>query len=227
MHQCSQTPKNFPIENLFSRAAQPGRFTMKTWFFNLNLIVKIGILSGFLMLFMFSLAGIAIYLTQQIGIEIEEIAEGDLPMISILTEVEVTQLEQAIIFERAIRQGEKAYLNTQNAEPNEHVKEFEHLSAQFIHLGNEIVTEYHEAEKIITSAISHAASDHTVATFKQFEAKLKEYETLHDQYETQVESVLEMISQLVVNPSSVAMVRVTIIATIIDFSCSSAAWADA
>lgn len=168
---------------------------MKTWFFNLKLIVKIGILSGFLMMFMFGLAGIAIYLTQQIGIEIEEIAEGDLPMISILTEVEVTQLEQALVFERAIRQSEKAFTEFDGEAYDAAVKEFEHLAIEFVELGDQIVTEYKSAEIIIANAIGHASSAHTLSAFKEFDASLKVYEGLHDEYEEQVESIIRMIRQ--------------------------------
>ena len=91
---------------------------MSKMFNNIPVVFKIGILSSMLLTFMLGLGGVAIYFTQQIGAEIESIAEGDLPMISILTEIEVNQLEQAILFERAIRQGEKEFGQVQVAANN-------------------------------------------------------------------------------------------------------------
>ena len=54
--------------------------------------VKIGVLATLLLAFCLTVGGVAVFMIQKIGVEIEEIAEGDLPMIRILAEIEANQL---------------------------------------------------------------------------------------------------------------------------------------
>ena len=68
---------------------------------------KIFALVGFCLALLGVVAGVSIWQMNKIGVEIEGIAERDLPMTSGLTEVTIHQLEQAVNFERAIRTGEE------------------------------------------------------------------------------------------------------------------------
>ncbi len=167
---------------------------MFNWFNNIRVATKVGILAGVLLSLSLAIGGTAIYKTQQIGVEIEEIAEGDLPMIAILTELEVSQLEQAITFERALRHAGEAVTGI-NTGDNDAAAEFDKATRKFVHFGEVIVEEYEKAETIIATAIEHAASEETAKALETFRAELMEYEELHDVYEEHVEEMFHLLDQ--------------------------------
>lgn len=160
----------------------------------LSIGVKLGLLSGLLLAVAVTLGLTAILLTKQIGAEIEEIAEGDLPMIRILTELEATQLEQAIRFERALRHAEEVVMG-RNFGGHNAAEQFDEAVAEFTHLGSRAVEEYHRAEEIIATGIEHAASAETAAHYEEFRVELKEFEEIHESYQEHAEAVFNLFEQ--------------------------------
>ncbi len=164
----------------------------------LSIAAKLGLLSCLLLTVSLVVGLTAIIMTKQIGAEIEEIAEGDLPMIRILTELEATQLGQAILFERALRHAEEAIWGT-NIGGHNAAEQFEEAAEEFVHLGALAVEEYHEAEEIIDTSIEHASSAETVAHYEEFRAELEAFEVIHDSYEEHAEAVFHLFEQGQVN----------------------------
>jgi methyl-accepting chemotaxis protein len=96
---------------------------------NTSVRSKIAAIVGLIVLFMIGISGTGIVQFNKIGIELEGIAERDIPLTEILTKITTHQLEQAIHLERAIRYGE---VLTQSASNKEHfsasVESFKHLA---------------------------------------------------------------------------------------------------
>ncbi len=156
--------------------------------------MKLGMISGVLLAIIVAIGSTAIVMTSRMGVEIKEIAEGDLPLIAILTQLEATQLEQAIEFERTLRHAEVAALGAHTI-GQDSAKAFEKGAAHFVELGAKIVEQYHEAEALIANGISLAASEETVGHFEGFRAELEAYEVLHEKYERHAEEVFHLFEQ--------------------------------
>ncbi len=160
-----------------------------TIFSNLKVGTKILGLVAIIIVLMVVVAGYGIFKMGAIGAEITEIAEGDLPLIEIVTELEVTQLETAIWFERALRFGgvnaeaEIAKRNLANAE-----EEFNRLGS----LGDDL---FKKAEKIAEEGIEKAASSDAKQEFKEILEHLETIEKEHLDYEKHVGGAFEMINQ--------------------------------
>lgn len=66
---------------------------------------KIGLVVAVCLTFLTAISGVAIYEMHQIGIQVEEIAERDAPMVEMISQITTHQLEQSINLERALRYG--------------------------------------------------------------------------------------------------------------------------
>jgi methyl-accepting chemotaxis protein len=163
-------------------------------FNNLSIALKVGFLSGVLLALAFGIGGVSIYMTGKIGTEIENIAEGNIPMTDILTKIEAHQLGQAVVFERALRQAVQA-ISGRNTGAHDSVAEFEKSTAEFVRLGALIVDEYGEAEQIIGESIARASSSTEIAAFEGFIVELKSYEAQHVVYEKDVEAMFHLLEQ--------------------------------
>ena len=92
---------------------------------------KIFALVGFCLVLLGVVAGVSIWQMNKIGMEIEGIAERDLPLTAGLMQITIHQLEQAINFERAIRTGEEMEKHpAARAEFEKAVGKFEELTGK-------------------------------------------------------------------------------------------------
>ena len=64
---------------------------------------KLMLIVGFCITLTIAIAGFGIFQMNQIGGEIASIAEEDIPMTKVITEITVDQLEQGIMLERMLR----------------------------------------------------------------------------------------------------------------------------
>lgn len=119
--------------------------------------------------------GISIFYMNEITHEITEIAEEDIPLVKILTDITVSQLEQIILFEKifgiAISLDYRPEGQTELVEAKENFKELATLVTQ----------EIKQAEKQAESGIESALEEEIIQKFKKVLGKLKVIEKKHDE----------------------------------------------
>ncbi len=132
-------------------------------------------------------AGTGIYQMQNIGNEIAEIAEQDMPLTEAITAVTVHQLEQAINFERLLRYGAEMQLDDRAR------GHFATAFEKFEELTKKVDVEIVEAEEIAKGAVEHAATPAAREEFEKILHALEKIEGEHADYEKHVEHVVELI----------------------------------
>ena len=141
-----------------------------------------GVVSICLMLLV-ATAGSGLYQLNNIGGEIEAIAEQDMPLTEIITKITVHQLEQAISFERAIRFGEEMQGDeAKGADFKKSVTKFNNLSAK-------TTEEIKQGEALAETVISAAHSEEEKAEFVAVLGQLEAIEHAHDGYEKHAREV--------------------------------------
>ncbi len=133
---------------------------------------------GFCLALLFVVAGTSLWQMNQIGGEIESIAERDIPLTEALTKITVHQLEQAVHFERAMR----AVAETQ-AGYQESGAEFTAASKQFEHLATMVGKEMDEAEVLAQHDIDTARTAEERSIFETVLSELKEIHKSHNLYD--------------------------------------------
>ena len=155
----------------------------------LNIGTKIMGTVGCLLLLMVISSGYGIVKMGHVGDELETIAEEDIPLTEVITEITVNQLEQAIWFERALRFGEVL------AEKNRAAKELKHAEVKVMEHSRLV----DEIEKTALEMVRHAMqAAHTEENRKEFEKVGVQIETItkhHADYEHHVQQVFTLIHQ--------------------------------
>ena len=118
-----------------------------------------------------------------IGDEIAAIAEEDIPLVNIITEITIHQLEQAIWFERTLRFSELL----QAADVLGHAEE------QFNHFAKLADEEIITGEEIAEEAIEVAISEEDRKEFIEIDEHLKVIEGEHADYEKHVHQLFDLI----------------------------------
>ncbi len=156
---------------------------------NLSITVKIIGNSVFLLLMMSIIAAYALYAMNQIGGELEAIAEQDIPLTEALTVITEHQLEQTIHFERAVRYGE---LLKTKANAADHL---EKEIANFEKLSHKVDEELDQAELMVEEDASHAHSERDRKEFEHIGDALKIIEGEHAGFEHHAEQVFVLIQE--------------------------------
>ena len=128
----------------------------------------------------------------QIGHEIKEIAEEDIPATERVTKITIHQLEQAIKFEQAIR---FAYImNTaSDAETLQNAKKhYEKAKATFLKLAKKVDKEILEAEDFSAKIIAQETNPIVIKEFKHVLKLLKKIEKEHTDFDHHVEDVFQL-----------------------------------
>ncbi len=154
---------------------------------NLKLGTKIiGMVSVILVLLVIS-NGFGIIKLGSIGAELEGIAEEDIPLTNVVTEITVNQLEQAIWFERALRFGQ---VLASEAEAKAGLKS----AKEAFHKHNNNVVEFlKEGEELARHAAETAKTDKARQEFEEVNAHLHDIEKHHGDYEHHVAEVFALI----------------------------------
>lgn len=142
-----------------------------------NIGTKIILLVGFCLALLGVVAGTSVWQMNKIGIEIEGIAERDLPLTKGLTQIAIHQLEQAVNFERAIRTGEELKEHSASR------KEFEKSSNTFKSLSKKIEKEFIVVGRIATSAFKNSKTKKERLEFGNMAKELKKLEIEHKDYD--------------------------------------------
>ena len=156
---------------------------------NITVKTKIYATVGFLITALAISTGYGLYSMNKIGGELFAIAEEDIPLTKIVTEITVHQLEQAINFERALRYGEEI-----DKEPAAE-KHYKEAIKHFESLSHKIDGEIKKGEAIAEEAMTLAHSDAEYSEFKHIYEVLKNVEKEHKEYAHHVEAVYALVNQ--------------------------------
>lgn len=117
--------------------------------------------------------------------EVTDVANIDLPLIEILTQVETDQLEQAINFERALRYAK----NIEDSEND--LKGFSLADSTFRHLAKKVDLGLMDAENKVKSALLKTQQESHKITLRGLLLAIKKLENDHASYEKQAFLVLD------------------------------------
>ncbi len=124
---------------------------------------------------------------QKIGLELEEVAEVDIPLTNALMKISLHQLEQSIALERSLRFGEEMQVN-ENAIG--HFKESKH---RFEELAAQVDKELREASVLASEVQSLAHSAAAKAEFARVTTTLREIAVAHDRFDEHALAVIAML----------------------------------
>jgi methyl-accepting chemotaxis protein len=124
-----------------------------------------------------------------IGKELAEIAENDIPLTAVVSKITIHQLEQAIYLERAIRFGEEMQTHPKaEGEFKKAVEVFDKYSAQ-------VDAEIKDGEKLAAAAIATAHSPEAKKEFTHVLDVLKKVEHAHKSFEVHGHDVFRMLRE--------------------------------
>ncbi|MDA0782191.1 MAG: methyl-accepting chemotaxis protein [Rickettsiales bacterium] len=154
-----------------------------------NILSKFTIKSKILALFGFGLAvtaivsSIAIYSLGQIGTEIKNVAEKDIPLTKILTNITVHQLEQAIYFEKASRFAKDASTSTTAQ------KDYSESKKSFLKMAKKVEGEILKGEELAEKVIKESKDHIIIEEFEKVLVALKKIEKEHAEFDKHIEEV--------------------------------------
>jgi len=134
-------------------------------------------------------AGFGIVKIDSIGDEIHAIAEEDLPLLGVLSEITNSQMEQSIWFERALRFGEVL------AEKEAAKEGLKNAEEEFKKLAALVDEEIKKGEKIAEDAAKRAKTSEAKKEFEEALEHLKVIAKEHDDIDEQVLQIFALIQQ--------------------------------
>lgn len=124
-----------------------------------------------------------------LGSEMKAIAEKDIPLSNIVSEITIKQLEQAIEFERSLRYGE-AMKNNVQAE-----KLFKSNVEKFFALDESIAEELKQGNEIVNLAIENAEPGISLQRMTKVSDALKQINQDHKSYIGHVTEIFSLLAQ--------------------------------
>ncbi|ACA85027.1 methyl-accepting chemotaxis protein [Shewanella woodyi] len=144
--------------------------------------------AGFLLFLLIFSSGFAIYSMNKIGIELEAIAEQDIPLTEKLAAITTHQLEQAIQFERAMHYGSILQLEESAA------AKLQKAIKQFDHGNEEIESEISLAKSMSKNAMINATGA-SLAEFESLNLGLKKIDVEHKSFVKHAHEVFDLLNQ--------------------------------
>ncbi|MEH0022168.1 MAG: methyl-accepting chemotaxis protein [Desulfobacter sp.] len=149
--------------------------TAKTGKGKLTFRAKMTLLVGILLVLSATSSGVGIWKMAILGNKIIEIAEQDIPMTEILTQITIHQLESAIWFERSFRYMELG-----------DIKSMKKAGEKFWKYGHMADDEFVKGRKMARSNMENAASEEAKNEFMHIMKELEKIEKEHKEYEDHV-----------------------------------------
>ncbi len=156
---------------------------------NISVKIKIYALVGSLIAAMAISVIYALMTMSRIGEKLVAIAEEDIPLTKVITEITVHQLEQAINFERALRFGENLDKESTAAK---HYKDSVQKFRSYMHKVDEEII---KGESLAEHAMLLAHSEAEKKEFKHIDESLKKIEQEHKDFSERSEQVFKLVSQ--------------------------------
>jgi len=152
-----------------------------------SVAAKILSLVVFLSLGLVIVAAVAILQMNQIGKELQNIAEKDIPLTSAISLVNSHQLEQAALVERIMR--------ISGLKTEQEATTFNSLKEALKRLETQVEKEIFKAEELARNALENAASDEEQMEFSTALQQLERIESEYARYASEVRTVLESIDK--------------------------------
>ncbi len=154
-----------------------------------NIKAKILGTIGVCLLALAFVAVFAIWQINKIGQELTTIAEEDIPLTRILTQISTHQLEQTIEFERMLR-----FALESKSDPHA-VTAYEHSVEKFTSIGTKVTEEMHQGEELAEHAIANAHTAEQLTEFEHILSALTKIEHEHTAFESHVQEVVKLFSE--------------------------------
>ncbi len=151
----------------------------------MKIIHKISMLQLINIVMMVAVVAFGLSKMNLIGVEIDEIAVADIPLVGSLTAITVAQLEQNIVMERALRAG--------GVPDHGGAAAVKKLHGDFEQMNVKIVDELHKGEQLAERSLKVAHNDESKQKFEQVLEQLKAIELEHEHYEKEVLEVFKLI----------------------------------
>lgn len=148
-------------------------------------IYLLGLIQLSLMLIM---GGVSINQMNKIGTELIGIAESDIPLSNMITKVTEHQLEQSILFERALLKASLQNLGSQNP------AELESLKKELREFNKSITQEFAKIEIFINSAIKKLHNEKAQNAYKSLLINLAEAQVKYEKLITATNQILNTLN---------------------------------
>ncbi len=135
--------------------------------------------------------------------DIDDVANIDLPIIEILTQIETNQLEQAIAFERAIRYSEELDTNGDIA-----LQGFAEADSTFRYLAALVDVDLLEAEQEVSDALKQTGQEAQRIKLKGLLLSIKKLASDHTSYEQHALEVMDLLEERQIEEAVFASERV-------------------
>ena len=158
-----------------------------TFLKNISIATKLYGLAGLLIAFLLLSTTVSLIKMQQIGIEIADIAEQDIPLTNLLSNITTHQLEQAINFERALRLG--GYMKSDPDAAAGYKKAVDKFESHSKIVNSSIK----KAEVLAEKSKQFAHTKEAQKEFEHVESFLKNIDEQHKVYEEHVHEVFNVL----------------------------------
>ncbi|WP_027856860.1 methyl-accepting chemotaxis protein [Marinobacterium jannaschii] len=159
---------------------------------------RIYTLAAVQLLLMLLVGGVAWSQMQKIGIELVDIAERDIPITNSLTQITEHQLEQAVLFERALAYG------LANESGIDTGRQLNQIVTDFKTLAKKVEQEFAETEERVSHAIVTTHSQAAASEFRRLLETLQKIDRKHNRYD---QMALVLLQQLQAGEASAVFRR--------------------
>lgn len=161
---------------------------------HLKIAQKIYFLGGIQQLMMLLMGGVAIVQMAKIGIELIDIAEVDIPLTTNISKITQHQLEQTILFERALFQVSLIKQGITSSQTN-----FDRLVSQISDFSLKVDKEIKDTEKFIAEGIKIVHTEKGKAKFTNILHKLEGIEVKFRSLNVGIKQILDQSTSLDLN----------------------------
>jgi len=133
------------------------------------------------------IAGFGITKMNLIGNELQSIANEDMPLIELTSDITIKQLESALILERALRNA--------GVKDGHNANTINDSKAEFHKLSQTVDDEIEQADSLLAKAIEHAPTLELRAVEEKLKKDLNTLKHEHESYEKKVYQLLELIGE--------------------------------
>jgi methyl-accepting chemotaxis protein len=171
-----------------------------SFFYGFAIGQRVSALAAFLLFVLGIVGGVSIYKMTEIGHELEEVDRFELPLALLVEQTTISQLEQAMLFEKALR-----FRSIAVAIEGEN---FDSTVQAFAKYAKKAEAELLQALDLIDKALASGPPAEAATQLKEFQRALKAIEAKHKSYDS---TVGELFAELSRSPDAVATLNARIV----------------